>query len=64
MPVFTAEQREMIMATVAKLPPEKRGLFVERLEARLQLCGSRITATDIEDAVRVALRGLTHHSAA
>ena len=40
------------------LPIEKRGVFLGRLIAQLQLRGSRFTTADLEDVVRSALRGL------
>ena len=46
------------------LPVQKRGVFLERVIARLQLCGSRFTDVDLDDAVRLALRGLIQNSAA
>jgi hypothetical protein len=46
------------------LPVEKRGVFLGRLVAELQLRGSRFTTADLEDVVRSALRGLIQQSAA
>jgi hypothetical protein len=46
------------------LPVEKRGVFLGRLIAQLQLRGSRVTTADLEDVVRSALRGLIQQSAA
>jgi hypothetical protein len=43
---------------------EKRGVFLDRLVAQLQLRGSRFTTTDLEDVVRSALSGLVQQSAA
>ena len=40
------------------LPIEKRGVFLGRLVAQLQLRGSRFTTADLEDVVRSALKGL------
>jgi hypothetical protein len=40
------------------LPIEKRGVFLGRLVAELQLRGSRFTTADLEDVVRSALKGL------
>jgi hypothetical protein len=40
------------------LPIEKRGVFLGRLVAQLQLRGSRFTTADVEDVVRSALKGL------
>jgi hypothetical protein len=52
------------MATASKLPMEKRGTFLQRVVARLQLHGPRFTTTDFDDAVRLALSGLIQGSVA
>jgi len=46
------------------LPIEKRGIFLGRLVAQLQLRGSHFTTADLDDAVRFALKGLIQKSAA
>jgi hypothetical protein len=46
------------------LPAEKRGIFLERIVAWLQFRGGRFIDRDFHDAVRLALRGLIHESAA
>jgi hypothetical protein len=46
------------------LPAEKRGIFLGRLVAQLQLRGSSFSAADVDDAVRLALTGLIQKSAA
>jgi hypothetical protein len=43
---------------------EKRGVFLERLVAQLQLRGFRFTTTDLEEMVRLALSGLVQQSLA
>ena len=48
----------------AGLPMEKRGIFLGRLVAQLQLRGSHFTTADLDDAVRLALKGLIQKSAA
>ncbi len=48
------------MTAAGGLPAEKRGLFVERVAARLQLNGTRFTAADLDAAVRLAMQGLSH----
>jgi hypothetical protein len=58
------DQLATVMAAADSLPVEKRGVFLERVAARLELRGSRFTDRDLDDAVRMALRGLTHDSAA
>jgi hypothetical protein len=45
------------------VPIEKRGVFLERIVAWLQFRG-RFIDRDLDDAVRLALRGLVHQSAA
>ena len=52
------------MVVAAGLPVEKHHTFLERLNARLVLRGSRISDTDLEKAIRIALKGLTHQPAA
>jgi hypothetical protein len=57
-------QLRAVWAAVDGLPVEKRGVFLGRLVAQLQLRGSRFTTTDFEDVVRSALSGLVQQSAA
>ena len=57
-------QLRAVWTAVEGLPVQKRGVFLERVVARLQLCGSRFTDVDLDDAVRLALRGLIQNSAA
>ena len=58
------KQLAVVMTTADKLPVEKRGTFLHRVVARLQLHGPRFTTTDFENAVRIALSGLIQNSAA
>jgi hypothetical protein len=53
-------QLQTIMAAAGPLPPEKRGLFLERVAAWLRIRG----ANDLEHAVQSALAGLMHNPAA
>jgi hypothetical protein len=53
-------QLRAVWAAADRLPVEKRGVFLERLIAQLQLRGSRFTTTDLEDMVHSALSGLAH----
>ena len=46
------------------VPAEKRGVFLERIVAWLQFRGGRFIDRDFDDAVRLALRGLSHEAAA
>jgi hypothetical protein len=51
--------------TTDGLPVEKRGLFIKRMAARLQLNGvPRLTDADLDLAVRLALQGLADAPAA
>jgi hypothetical protein len=57
-------QLRAVWAAADGLTVEKRGVFLERLVAQLQLRGSRFTTTDVEEVVRSALSGLVQQSAA
>ena len=46
------------------LPAKNRGIFLERIVAWLQFRGGRFIDRDLDDAVRLALRGLIQESAA
>ena len=46
------------------LPAEKRGVFLDRIVAWLQFRGGRLIDRDFDDAVRLALSGLSHDAAA
>jgi hypothetical protein len=56
-------QLAAVMTAVGKLPTEKRGVFLERVVARLGLL-PRFTAAEFADAVRLALRGLIQEKSA
>jgi hypothetical protein len=49
------DQLHVVMTAAGNLPADKRAVFLERLAARLQQRGSRLTPADLDDAVRVAL---------
>jgi alkylhydroperoxidase family enzyme len=57
MVAFTDSQLRAVWAAADRLPFEKRGVFVERVVARLQLQRG-FTDADLDDAVCAALRGL------
>jgi hypothetical protein len=57
-------QLRVVWAAAEGLPVEKRGVFLGRVVAQLQLRGSRFTTADIENVVRSALSGLIQRSAA
>ena len=56
-------QLRALWEAAAGLPIEKRGIFLMRLVAQLQL-RSHFTTADLDDAVRLALKGLIQKSAA
>ena len=58
--ILSEPQIEIVMTAAGGLPAEKRGLFVERVAARLQLNGTRFTSADLDTAVSLAMRGLSH----
>ena len=60
MPMLSEPQIAIIMTAASGLPAEKRGLFAERVAARLQLNGTRFTAADLDTAVSLAMQGLSH----
>ena len=60
---LTDAQLAAVMAAAGQLPAEKRGLFLERVVARLGLL-PRFTAAEFDDAVRLALRGLIQEKSA
>ena len=57
-------QLRALWAAADGLPAEKRGIFLGRLVAQLQLRGSSFSAADVDDAVHLALTGLIQKSAA
>ena len=57
-------QLRALWEAAAGLPIEKRGIFLLRLVAQLQFRSSNFTTADLDDAVRLALKGLIQKSAA
>ena len=57
-------QLRAIWAAVDGVPVEKRGIFLGRLVAQLQLRGSGFTTADVEHVVQSALTGLIQQAAA
>ena len=55
-------QLRSVWAAAARVPVEKRGVFLERVVARLQLHRG-FTDADLDDAVRLALTGLIQSAA-
>ena len=56
-------QLAAVMTAAGKLPTEKRGVFLERVVARLSL-SPRFTAAEFADTVHLALRGLIQEKSA
>ena len=59
---FTDSQLRTVWTTAARVPVEKRGVFLDRVFARLQLHRG-FTDSDLDDAVRAALTGLIQSAA-
>jgi alkylhydroperoxidase family enzyme len=59
---FTDSQLRAIWAAADRVPIEKRGVFIERVIARLQRQRG-FTDADLDDAVRAALAGLIRSAA-
>ncbi|HXX50953.1 MAG TPA: hypothetical protein VEI98_06660 [Xanthobacteraceae bacterium] len=57
------DQLATVVTAAGKLSIEKRETFLQRLAARLQQRG-RFGDADVDDAIRGALVGLVHSSAA
>jgi hypothetical protein len=57
-------QQASYLGSCRGLPIEKRGIFLVRFVAQLKLRGSRFTTADLDEAVRLALKGLIQKSAA
>jgi hypothetical protein len=57
-------QLRAVWAAADGLPVEKRGAFLGRLVAQLQLRGSRFTTAELDDVVQWALTSLIQQSAA
>jgi hypothetical protein len=51
-------QLRAIWAAADGLPIEKRGIFLSRVVAQLKLRGSHFTTAHLDEAVRLALKGL------
>jgi hypothetical protein len=63
MVALSDNQLAAVMTAAGKLPAEKRGVFLERVVARLSF-STRFTAAELDDAVRLALRGLIQEKSA
>jgi hypothetical protein len=56
-------QLQIVLTAADKLPAEKRGVFLERVIARLGL-HPRFTAAEFDKAIQIALQGLLHGKSA
>jgi hypothetical protein len=61
---LSVSQLRIIWNAADGLPAQKRGVFLERIVTWLRFRGGRFVDRDFDDAVRLALRGLIHESAA
>jgi len=61
MVAFTDSQLRALWTAADRVPFEKRGVFLQRVVARLQQRG--FTDADLDDAVRAALTGLIKSAA-
>ena len=59
---FTDSQLRAVLAATDRIPVEKRGVFLERVVARLQRQRG-FTDADLDDAMRAALTGLVQSAA-
>jgi hypothetical protein len=59
---FSDSQLRTVWAAAYNVPVEKRGVFLERVVARLQMQRG-FTDADLDDAVRAALTGLVQSAA-
>ena len=59
---FTDSQLRAVWAAAARLPVEKRGVFLDRVVAQLRLHHG-FTDADLDEAVRVALTRLIQSAA-
>lgn len=57
-------QLQIVIAAAKRLPLEKRGIFLDRVVAKLSLYGGRFTGADFEAAVRLASQGLIEYPSA
>lgn len=57
-------QLQIVMATAADLPKEKRSLFLQRLSSMINIRGRRFSDLDLDEMVKLACTGSTHQPAA
>ena len=61
--MLSDHQLAAVMLAAKELSDEKRRTFLERLNARLELHGARISDADLDKTIQAALRGLVHNAA-
>lgn len=62
---LTDGQMATVINAARPLPPDKRSVLLERIAGNLQQLGYlRVSESDLECAVRLALQGLLHAPAA
>ena len=54
------QQLQTVMLAAGAVPPEKRGVYLQRIAATLQIRCGRYTDHDVAVATQSALRGLVH----
>ena len=65
MVVLTDAQLRIVVDSARTFPIEKRDLYLQRIAAMLKLRGrGHFADSDVSDAVKLALVGLVHESAA
>jgi hypothetical protein len=64
MSIASSRAANVIWNAADGLAAEKRGVYLERIVAWLQFRCGRFIDRDLDDAVRLALRGLIQESAA
>ena len=57
------DQLAAVMTAAGPLPPEKRGVLLERIATTLKLCGPHFTDADLDNAIRIGLQGLIQSAA-
>ena len=55
---LTDAQLTAVMQAAGPLDPQKRGVFLERVAARLRYIGSRLNDEELNAAIQVVLRSL------
>ena len=57
-------QLQTVMLAAGTLPPEKRGVYLQRIAAHLQIRCGKFTDQDVVTAAQSALAGLLHEPTA